>query len=222
MSKLLNYDIWHTRYYSGAAFAGEFEMPVIKGTDKIPERLIRFSDSKSCARDDLGAWVVPYEHDQKLRCMWRNACKYEPNLLKHPGIVSWDFSMYRRMPFGLQFWNCFRSRLLGSLHERLGGECIPNIRPTDSRSFSYAFDGLPTDATVAMSTVGNLRDKEDRAIFEMYVAETVKRLFPKTIVVYGDAPYEIFHAAFDAGVNVVAFQTQTQRAHANAKKEGEI
>lgn len=210
MSKLANYDIWHTRYYEGATFAGDFEMPVIQGTNMIPERLVRFSDSRSRERDDSDAWVVPYEHDVKFRCMWNNAFKYEPGLLEHPGIISWDFSMYRNMPFGLQYWNCFRSRLLGSLHERLGGVCIPNIRPTDLRSFSYAFDGLPTEATVAMGTVGNLVHSDDRAIFEIYVDETIKRLHPVNIVVYGDAPEAIFHSAFDAGVNVVAFPTQTQ------------
>lgn len=143
MGKLSTYDVWHTRYYHGATFAGDFEMPVIQGTDEVPKRLVRFSDSKSRKRDDLSAWVVPYEHDVKLRCMWRNVFKYEPGLLEHPGIISWDFSMYRNMPFALQYWNCFRGRLIGSLHERMGGACIPNIRPADERSFAYAFDGLP-------------------------------------------------------------------------------
>lgn len=217
MSKLSNYDIWHTSYYAGATFTGDFEMPVIKGTDKVPERLVRFSDSKSHKRNDLEAWVAPYEHDIKLRCMWNNAFKYEPALLEHPGIISWDFSMYRNMPFSLQYWNCFRNRLLGSLHERLGGICIPNIRPTDVRSFSYAFDGLPTEATVAMGTAGNLVRPDDRVIFEMYVSETVKRLHPLNIIVYGDAPEAIFHSALDAGVNVVAFPTQTRIAHLEKK-----
>lgn len=220
MSKLSDYDIWHTRYYNGATFAGDFEMPVIQGTDKVPERLVRFSDSKSRKRDDPDAWVVPYEHDTKLRCMWRNAFKYEPALLEHPGIITWDFSMYRCMPFGLQFWNCYMGRLLGSLHERLGGECIPNIRPTDSRSLVYSFDGLPTEATVAMGTAGNLKGIDDRAVFQMYVVETVKRLRPKNIVVYGDAPEDVFYVALDAGVNVVAFPMQTQRVH--AKKKGSV
>lgn len=213
MGKLSTYDTWHTRYYNGATFVGDFEMPVIQGTDKVPERLVRFSDSKSRKRDDTGAWVVPYEHDVKLRCMWNNAFKYEPGLLEHPGIISWDFSMYRNMPFGLQYWNCFRSRLLGSLHERLGGVCIPNIRPTDARSFSYAFDGLPLEATVAMGTVGNLAHPDDRTVFEMYVRETVKRLHPVNIIVYGDAPEAIFRSALDAGVNVVAYPTQTHTVY---------
>lgn len=131
---LAQYDIFHSPYYHGINYAGDFEMPVIRGTDKVPERLIRFSDAKPQKRDDPEAWVVPYEFDIRLRPMWRNAYRYLPRMLNHPGMFSWDFSMYRCMPFGLQYWNCFRSRLIGALYERYGGLCIPNVRPSDSRS----------------------------------------------------------------------------------------
>ena len=88
---LANYDIFHSRYYHGINYDGDFEMPVIQGTDILPERLIRFSDAKSRKRDDLSAWVVPYEFDVKLRPMWRNAYHYMERMLEHPGIFSWDF-----------------------------------------------------------------------------------------------------------------------------------
>ncbi len=214
MSSLASYDIFHSRYYLGATYAGDFEMPVIEGTDQIPDHVLRFSDSKSHTRDDMGAWVVPYEHDIKLRPFWRNAFKYMDRLLEHPGIVSWDFSMYRNMPFALQYWNCFRGRLLGSLYERCGGICIPNIRPSDSRSFAYAFDGLPTEATVAMGTLGALNTGEDKLAFAMYVNEATKRLRPKNVIVYGEAPEEIFRSALDAGCNIVSFPSQTALVHA--------
>jgi outer membrane cobalamin receptor len=135
-------------------------------------------------------------------------------LLEHPGIVSWDFSMYRNMPFAMQYWNCFRSRLLGSLYERYGGVCIPNIRPSDRRSFAYCFDGLPTEATVAMGTLGALKTYEDHIAFTACVDEIVKRLRPKNIIVYGSAPERIFYSALESGVNVVSFPTQTSLAHA--------
>lgn len=217
MNNISAYDTWHTSYYDGAIFEGSFEMPVIRGTNLIPDHLIRFSDSCMASRKDHDAWVVPYEHDYKLERVWNNALKYMPNLLKHPGIVSWDFSMYRSMPFALQQWNCFRGRLLGSLYERLGGTCIPNVRPTDKRSLAYAFDGLPRESTIAMGTTGNLLHADDRAIFEMYVGETVLRLRPTNIIVYGSAPDDIFHSAFDAGVNVIAFPNATYLAHSNKR-----
>lgn len=213
MPNLASSDVFRTRYYAGATYDGDFEMPVIEGTDRVPERLVRFSDSRSCKRNDPSAWVVPYEHDVKLRPFWRNAFKYMDGLLEHPGIVSWDFSMYRKMPFGLQFWKCFRGRLLGSLYERCGGVCIPNVRPTDRRSLAYSLDGLPTEATIAMGATGALATAEDRSVFAMYVEETVRRLRPKNIVVYGPAPEDVFRAALEAGSNVVSYPTQTGFAH---------
>ena len=204
---LAKYDVFHSLYYHGINYDGDFEMPVIHGTDELPERLIRFSDAKSRRRDDPGAWVVPYEFDVKLRPMWRNAYRYMERMLEHPGIFSWDFSMYRLMPFGLQFWNCFRSRLIGALYERNGGKCIPNVRPSDSRSLRYALDGLPTEATVGMGTHGAIGTPEDRAVFKTYVDEVTKRLRPKNIAVYGDAPEDIFATVLNAGVNVVPYPT---------------
>lgn len=69
-----------------------------------------------------------------------------------------------------------------------------------------------------MGTAGNLKNADDRAIFQMYVAETMKRLQPRNIVVYGDTLENIFRAAPDAGVNVVPFPTQTQLVHARKNR----
>jgi len=217
MSSLAKYDIFHSSYYHGIRYAGDFEMPVIEGTDKIPQALQRFSDAKSRKRSDNGAWVVPYENDKALRPMWRNAWRYMDRMLEHPGMFSWDFSMYRVMPWGLQYWNCFRSRLLGALYEHCGGECIPNIRPADSRSLVYSLDGLPTEASVGMSTFGAIGTPEDRAIFTRYVSKATRILRPKNIIVSGNAPDDIFYPARAAGVNVVVFPNNFQQAHPRKK-----
>lgn len=40
MPNLASYDVFRTRYYAGATYDGDFEMPVIEGTDRVPERLV--------------------------------------------------------------------------------------------------------------------------------------------------------------------------------------
>lgn len=209
MSSLSSHDVFHCRYYAGATYMGPYEMPAIVGTDQVPNALVRFSDSKNRKRDNTEAWVIPYECDEKLESLWNNADRYLSSLLDHPGIISWDFSMYRNMPFSLQQWNCFRGRLLGSYFERNGGLCIPNIRPADRRSYAYCFDGLPTESTVAMGTLGALRTSEDRLVFASCVDEAVRRLRPKNIIVYGKAPKDIFASAREAGCHVISFPTHT-------------
>lgn len=217
MGRPLYYDVWHTAYYIGVTYAGDSEMPELRGTDEVPDREVLFSDSCSRHRDDSGAWVVPYEHDVRLERLWNNAFRYMDGLLAHPGIVSWDFSMYRNMPISLQQWNCFRGRLLGSLYERMGGTCIPNLRPTDRRGWEFSFDGLPSGGTFSMGSAGNLRDPKDRLLFRLYVAEAVRRLHPGTIAVYGDAPEDVFSPALEAGVRVVSFPSRIRRAHGGAR-----
>ena len=51
----------------------------------------------------------------------------------------------------------------------------------------------------------------------MQIRETVKRLRPKNIIVYGPAPYTIFHDAYDVGVNVVSFPSHTALVHSGKK-----
>ena len=58
---LSKYDVFHSNYYHGARYAGNFEMPIIEGTDEVPDKLIRFSDAKSKRRDDQSAWVAPWQ-----------------------------------------------------------------------------------------------------------------------------------------------------------------
>lgn len=193
-------------------------MPILVGTDMVPEKLIRFSDAKSKRRNDKSAWVIPYEHDIKLESMWRNAFRYMDRLLMYPGIISWDFSMYRIMPWGLQFWNCYRSRLLGSLYERCGGTCIPNLRPRTLQGPIYDFDGIPTHSTIAMSTHGCIKHRDDRKCFTTYIEAMVPIIHPKTIVVHGAAPDDVFQAAIKDGANIVSFQSNFAKTHQSKER----
>lgn len=68
-----------------------------------------------------------------------------------------------------------------------------------------------------MGTLGALSSQEDKMVFAMYVDEAVKRLRPKNILVYGTAPERIFHAALEAGCNIISYPTQSAIAH----KKGE-
>lgn len=212
-SDLGKYDVFRSRYYHGVRYSGTYEMPVLQGTNQIPEKLIRFSDAKSRRRDDPGSWVVPFEHDIKIEPMWHNAFRYMDRMLEHPGIFSWDFSMYQVMPWGLQYWNCFRSRLIGSLYERCGGICIPTLRPRVLRGPIYDFDGVPTHGTIGMSTHGCIKHRDERRAFKAYVDAMVPIVQPANIVVYGSAPAELFRSAIEVGTNIVAFPSDFAKAH---------
>ena len=55
----------------------------------------------------------------------------------------------------------------------------------------------------------------DREYFKKGLAELVKRLSPKNIVVYGFAPKDIFAECQNSGINIIAFDCE----HLQARKQ---
>lgn len=74
-------------------------------------------------------------------------------------VLTPDFSLYTDMPKAMMIWNTYRSRLLGWFWQQEGLTVIPTVSWADEDSFNFAFDGLPLNATLAVSTVGVKRAK---------------------------------------------------------------
>ena len=54
--------------------------------------------------------------------------------------------------------------------------------------------------------------KADREYFKKGLAELVKRLSPKTIIVYGSAPDDIFKKYRDMGINILPFESEFSKS----------
>ena len=89
-----------------------------------------------------------------------------------------------------------------------GIEIIPNVRTADVRTFRFAFKGVESNKTVAIGTHGCIQRKEDKSYFTNGLAELVKRLSPKTIIVYGAASDDIFKVYEDMGINIIVFESE--------------
>lgn len=63
---LAKYDIFHSLYYHGINYDGDFEMPVIHGTDELPERLVRFSDAAAGLSERYGGRPRDWKHVKGL------------------------------------------------------------------------------------------------------------------------------------------------------------
>ena len=137
-----------------ADYEGFYELPKIKTSDKIPEKLIPFSRAMSRNQKDFDCWVVFYEHDVKFERLWNNPRKYLNKLKKFKGVISPDFSIYRDMPLVMQMWNTYRGRAIAVWLQNNGIEVIPNVRFSDERSYSFVFDGIESEKTVSVSTYG--------------------------------------------------------------------
>ncbi len=202
------YDVFHAYLVEQADYAGELERPKLRTSELLPEEMIPFSKavSASCRRFD--AWVAFYEQDRNFERLWRNPRQYESRLKKFQGVISPDFSLYRNMPLVMQMWNTYRGRTLAVWLQQNGVPIIPNVRFNDERTYAFCFEGIEAGKTVSVGTHGCIQHREDREYFKRGLAELVRRLSPKTILVYGMAPDDIFAPYREAGIRIVPFTSE--------------
>lgn len=201
-------DVFHAFLVENADYAGGIELPVIKTSDSIPEKVITFSKAMSKSCRDFASWVVFYEHDRNFERLWHNPKQYLNKLKKFQGVITPDFSVYRSMPLVMQMWNTYRGRALAAWLYDNGVPLIPNVRFNDERTYDFCFDGIEKNKTVAVGTHGCIRGNIDREYFKRGIAELVKRLTPQTIIVYGFAPDDIFAEYKNRGINIIRFDCE--------------
>ncbi len=174
-----NYDVFKAFLVENADYDGKFELPVLRTSNFIPDKIITFSDAMAKRTTDYEAWVHFYEHDIKFERLWNNPKAYINKLKKFKGIISPDFSLYRNMPLCMQIWNTYRSRALAVWLQNNGVEIIPNVRFNDERTYEFCFDGIEKNKTVAIGTHGCIKRRNDKEYFKAGLSELVKRLAPK-------------------------------------------
>ena len=171
-----------------------------------------FSKAMKKSFKDFNYWVVFYEHDAKFERLWNNPKQYLTKLKKFRGVISPDFSLYRNMPLCMQMWNTYRGRAIAYWLKKNGIEIIPNVRFNDERTYSFCFDGIEPFKTVAIGTHGCIKKKADKLYFKKGLKELVRVLCPKTIIVYGVAPDEIFGEYRQMGINIIAFESEFSKS----------
>ena len=207
-----DYDVFRAFLVEEANYSGRIELPCIITSDEIPNRLVPFSKAMERGFNDFNSWVAFYEHDKKFELLWNNPKKYLKKLKKFNGIISPDFSLYRNMPLVMQEWNTYRGRALAVWLYKNGVKVIPNVRTGDERTFEFCFDGIEKNKTVAVGTHGCIKRTEDKKYFKAGLAELIKKLSPKTIIVYGSAPNDIFEQYKDIGINIISFESEFSKS----------
>lgn len=205
-------DVFKSYLNENFEYSGFLELPIIQTSDKIPNKLVSFSRAMSKSWKDFDCWVHFYEHDEKFERIWSNPKHYLNKLKKFKGIISPDFSLYRNMPLVMQMWNTYRGRALAAWLNSNGVSVIPNVRFNDMRTYLFCFDGIEPDKTIALGSHGCIKGKSDKEFFKKGLAETVSRLKPKNIVVYGATPDNIFKPFKDMGINIISFESEFSKS----------
>lgn len=202
------YDVFRSFLVENCTYDGFIELPIIKTSNNLPEKIVTFSTAMKKSYSDFDAWVAFYEYDRFFERFWNNPKRYLAKLKKFKGVISPDFSLYRNMPLVMQMWNTYKGRALAVWLQSNGVEIIPNVRTADERTCSFAFCGIEKNKTVAIGTHGCIKTVEDRQYFRRGLAELVKNLSPKNIIVYGSAPDSIFKIYKDQGINIIPFESE--------------
>ena len=119
--------------------------------------------------------------------IWAQPQLYLEKLSEYQCIFTPDFSLYTDMPIAMKIWNIYRSRLIGQIAQRMGILVIPTVSWCEEATFDFCFDGLPENATLSISTIGVKQDDYNFGLWKAGVDEMIRRLKPKTLLIYGGA-----------------------------------
>lgn len=163
-----------------------WQMPIIHKTDFIPDDLIGFKYAMQTPDEDRPkSGIHCFIDDYQFERLWNRPDEYIDLISGFQCFISPDFSLYMDMTRPTKIWNIYRSRLIGAYYQKKGITVIPTVNWAEPETYDFCFKGLEKGGTIAVSTISC---KEDPACLKMWLdgmAETMKQLKPKTILMYG-------------------------------------
>lgn len=133
------------------------------------------------------------------------------------GVITPDFSIYLDMPLSTQIWNTYCNRVLAYWLQSNGVDIISNIRWGDERSYYFAFEGIEKGGTVAIGSLGMIKDKDNKYYFEKGLNVMVEVIKPETIVCIGSMADKIFGKYNEMGIKLINIPSEISFIH--KKKE---
>ena len=162
---------------------GKYNIPHLKKTLHVPERLINFNEVLTST--DYAAGVHFFIDDYRFERVWNQPERYIEILKQFDCVFTPDFSLYMDMPAAMKIWNIYRSRLIGQMCQKAGMTVIPTMSWAEPDSYGYCFDGIEPGGAVAVSTVGVMRDPEAQEVFKSGMKRMIEVCKPKKIILYG-------------------------------------
>ena len=176
-------DAYNLNEYDERSTEGFYQMPMIEPVDYVPSDLIGFNYALSAT--DKTSGIHFYVDDYQFERVWNQPEAYLEKLAEFDCMLTPDFSLYTEMPIAMKIWNTYRSRLIGQMAQRMGITVIPTVSWCERETFCFCFDGLPKRATLSISTIGVKKDDENFGLWKAGVDEMIKRLQPRTLLIYG-------------------------------------
>lgn len=217
-------DIFLAKWLKDANFdTGFYQVPEISPANvERPADLVLWSQRKKC-RNKQNCGLTFYEFDAKFdspRGLY-NILKYGSEskikslvaeLKEFAFVICPDYSVYGNFPNYKQIEAMAKSREVGYVLSSLGVIVIINYRATYKWTYELALSGMSKHQIVAIGTLGALRDSESRKLLKDSIGALVDYIEPKAIIVYGQAPADVFESASNRGIEIWQYESAISRA----------
>lgn len=181
-------ELFYYSFLQEMVFVGQYRMPILKAVHGIePENLLPFNYVRR-EQESSNKWFHFYVHDYQFERIWNNPDKYMPILQKFAGGISPDFSIYLDMYEDQQIENCRKNKILTYYFQLKGLNVIPNVGWSDSNSLNWAFDGIPENSVLSITTQGCMRNYISKQSLLNGLHELDRRKRPEKLIVYGRFP----------------------------------
>ena len=186
--KYVQLDILGELYAGNATKVGKFGFPQLKPQQNIPVGEFRSFNYLLSLDNPENYWIHCFCHDYQFERLWTGFDFYIHYILNTKGFISVDYSLYRDYSEVRLVWNCYRNRVIDYAIQEKNGIMIPSAVFGPENTWSWCFDGLPHNSTVAITTNGILNDAEARRLFVGGVDAMVNTIYPSAIVICGNYP----------------------------------
>ncbi|MFD4442509.1 DUF4417 domain-containing protein [Nocardia sp. NPDC058519] len=167
--------------------ASPLGIPDLAACDFEPETLAAWHDPTQRTEAAGTGALHFFLDDYRFERVWTKPDAALARVAEVGAALTPDFSIWRDMPPVMQIWQIYRSRWVGAFWQDRGLTVIPTASWGGPDTYSFAFDGLPAGATIAISAVG-LRDPAAKPLFRQGLAELLDRTTPRLLLVYGRLP----------------------------------
>lgn len=217
-------DVFLANLLKNADFkTGFYQFPAIKNCPiGKPKGTVLWSKRHLC-QDKASNALIFYEYDGNFddKEGIYNILKYGTDaeiealideLKQYAFVICPDYSVYGNFPVYKQIDAMARSREVGFILQDRGVKVIVNFRATHEWSYEAALSGLSIGQTVAIGSLGALRDGESRKLLKDSIIALAECVCPKVVIVYGYAPDDVFGPLKDRGAEIWRFDSEIAKA----------
>ncbi len=169
-----------------AEIVGEHHHPRLNAVVEIPEikRLVTLNNAPY-EKHPEECGLCFYTKDSVIERIWNNPIKYLNLIKKFPLVTGLDFSILCNMYYPQQAYNCWRNYVMTYWMQQNHSIVVPNAGYGDVDTYQWAFDGLPEENWIAVTTQGCMNEYSLKRTFLNGLHELIRQRHPRGIIVYG-------------------------------------